>query len=202
MAGTAGPRLGLVWGYNVGETGWGVSGFNPNFAALELLVHLTVYDVKNDPPASPINGECYIVGDTPTGAWAGFPNTVAAWFTTGTPAWKIVYPAVGVHAYTLTTSSFWLFDGFVWIEKPSGGASVSIADLPPSSPNVGDMWWSSEDGQLYLWYDDGSSAQFVPAMNLSGVGGGGGGGTEAPRFALGEGLEVDETTTPSTISVV
>ena len=54
---------------------------------------------------------------------------------------------------------------------PSGGAagaSVSIADTPPASPNVGDMWWDSLGTQLYLRYDDGNSKQWVPATNQTG----------------------------------
>ncbi len=35
-------------------------------------------------------------------------------------------------------------------------------DVPPAS-EVGDLWWRTPDGALYLYYDDGSSAQWVAA---------------------------------------
>lgn len=34
----------------------------------------------------------------------------------------------------------------------SGGASVSISTVAPTSPNNGDLWWDSDDGNTYIWY--------------------------------------------------
>jgi len=42
-----------------------------------------------------------------------------------------------------------------------GGASVTISDAAPSSPSAGDMWFDSEDLILYVYYNDGSSSQWV-----------------------------------------
>src|SRR5207344_1988912 len=36
------------------------------------------------------------------------------------------------------------------------------------SPAVGNAWWDSVGGQLYLWFNDGTSAQWVPASNQPG----------------------------------
>ena len=52
-----------------------------------------------------------------------------------------------------------------------GGASVSIADTAPSSPSNGDLWWESDTFDLHIYYEDGSSNQWVSI----GSGGGGGG---------------------------
>jgi hypothetical protein len=52
---------------------------------------------------------------------------------------------------------------------------VFIGDLPPTNPQPGALWWRTDpDGQLFIWYDDGTSQQWVVA---SPGGGGGGGGT-------------------------
>ncbi len=41
---------------------------------------LTVDGVRDEPPGfAPTIGDTYIVGDTPTGAWAGFPHRIAQW---------------------------------------------------------------------------------------------------------------------------
>jgi hypothetical protein len=40
-----------------------------------------------------------------------------------------------------------------------------ISATAPASPAVGEMWWDSTGGQLYLWYDDGTSQQWVIANN-------------------------------------
>lgn len=61
---------------------------------------------------------------------------------------------------------------------PRRGARVGTTASPPRRPSTGEMWWSSTDGNLYVWYDDGTSAQWVPAS--ASAGGAGGGIGEAP----------------------
>ena len=51
----------------------------------------------------------------------------------------------------------------------TGGASVTISTTPPSSPNNGDLWWDEDEGILYIYYNDGSSTQWVQA-SLGAVG--------------------------------
>jgi hypothetical protein len=70
--------------------------------------------------------------------------------------------------------------GLSWT-TPSGGGGpsgppVTIGDTPPSSPAVGALWWDSVGGQLYVWYSDANSSQWVVANN----GGGGSGGSYLP----------------------
>jgi hypothetical protein len=54
-----------------------------------------------------------------------------------------------------------------WVQAriASFGSSVSISDTPPASPKVGDLWWDSVGGQLYVWYADANSSQWVVANN-------------------------------------
>jgi len=40
-----------------------------------------------------------------------------------------------------------------------GGAIVS--DTAPASPQVGQMWFESDSGNTYIWYDDGNTQQWV-----------------------------------------
>lgn len=51
---------------------------------------------------------------------------------------------------------------------PAGadGGSVTISDVAPASPAAGDMWFDSVGTQLYVWYNDGSSNQWVAANNI------------------------------------
>ena len=58
----------------------------------------------------------------------------------------------------------------LWIAGEGGGgaASVTISATEPSSPEVGDLWWDSTEGNLYIYYDDGTSTQWVEAS--TGVG--------------------------------
>ena len=39
--------------------------------------------------------------------------------------------------------------------------AVTIADTPPTDPQPGQLWFDSIDPQLYIWYDDPSSSQWV-----------------------------------------
>ena len=43
----------------------------------------------------------------------------------------------------------------------SGGGSLSISDTAPSSPSDGDMWFNSTSLNLYAYYDDGDSQQWI-----------------------------------------
>jgi hypothetical protein len=38
---------------------------------------------------------------------------------------------------------------------------VTISDTPPASPTQGKLWYESDSGNTYIWYDDGTSAQWV-----------------------------------------
>ena len=44
-----------------------------------------------------------------------------------------------------------------------GGASVTVSDDAPSSPSDGDLWFESDTADLKVYYNDGSSAQWVSA---------------------------------------
>ena len=42
-----------------------------------------------------------------------------------------------------------------------GGASVTVSDTPPASPTANSLWWESDTGALYIYYNDGNSSQWV-----------------------------------------
>ena len=48
-----------------------------------------------------------------------------------------------------------------------GGASVTVSDSAPGSPSNGDLWFKSDVGELYVYYTDGSSNQWVEASGGS-----------------------------------
>lgn len=51
-----------------------------------------------------------------------------------------------------------------WVQFPG----VTISATAPTSPVVGQLWWDSVGGQLYVWYNDGSSSQWVATNNGGG----------------------------------
>ena len=52
------------------------------------------------------------------------------------------------------------YDGNVW-GKIGGGAAVQSA--APSTANEGDLWYDTDDGRMFVYYNDGSSQQWVDA---------------------------------------
>ena len=52
-----------------------------------------------------------------------------------------------------------------------GGAATIVSPTPPPSPVNGQMWFNTTDLQTYIWYNDGTSSQWVPVVNVGGSGG-------------------------------
>jgi hypothetical protein len=41
-------------------------------------------------------------------------------------------------------------------------APTVIGLMAPASPTVGQLWWRNDLGKLFIYYDDGTSQQWVP----------------------------------------
>jgi hypothetical protein len=52
---------------------------------------------------------------------------------------------------------------------PSGTATTIISDTPPVGAANGALWWESDTGYLYAWYNDGTSSQWVMVSPGSGM---------------------------------
>ena len=48
-----------------------------------------------------------------------------------------------------------------------GGASVTVSDTAPSGASSGDLWWESDTGRLKIYYNDGTSSQWVDSTTSS-----------------------------------
>ena len=46
-----------------------------------------------------------------------------------------------------------------------GGGSIDISPNAPANPSAGDLWWDSDNGNLYIYYDDGTTSQWVSAAD-------------------------------------
>lgn len=51
-------------------------------------------------------------------------------------------------------------DSIVAIDIP---AAPETQPTPPVDPETGQLWWNTNDGRLYIWYEDIDSNQWVPA---------------------------------------
>lgn len=83
----------------------------------------------------------------------------------------------------LDTGIAYIWDGTTWhslgaaIQGPpgpqgppgtGGGANTVISDTAPTPPTVGQLWWDSVGGQLYIYFQDADSSQWVIANNQPG----------------------------------
>lgn len=62
-------------------------------------------------------------------------------------------------------STAWVKDRIA--EIPAVPPAVHVGTTPPPSPTSGQMWWHSEFGQMFIWYVDANTSQWVPAAPAS-----------------------------------
>jgi len=48
-----------------------------------------------------------------------------------------------------------------WTANNPSTANISSSDNAPTSPSAGDLWFNSANGVMYIYYNDGSSAQWI-----------------------------------------
>ena len=91
---SASPRFGLPLLFS----GQSQKEFYVNQAHLlaDALLHPVVSGIANAPPATPTEGQSWIVSTAPTGAWIGHANAVA---TYAGGAWTFVAPQNGMRVF-------------------------------------------------------------------------------------------------------
>lgn len=121
MAVDFGPRLGLLINADIGEAYY--DQFRPFLQAIDALLLCAVINSSTlTPPASPSNGDAYLLIGSPTGAWAGKGNNVAVWSTeitedgnnTKVPGWNFYAPNAGWMVWNTAVSQFYVFNGSSW----------------------------------------------------------------------------------------
>ena len=98
---------------------------NEAHALTDALLHAAIEGTADTPPATPADGECWLVGAAPSGAWADHAGHLAAW-QAGT--WLFVVPRDGIHLLDRSTGQSVLYHGG-WRrpaapDAPTGGATV------------------------------------------------------------------------------
>jgi Protein of unknown function (DUF2793)/Right handed beta helix region len=101
---------------------------NEAVLALDCLVQINVLDRDlAAPPASPIEGQRFIVASNPSGAWAGNAKAIAAFQDA---AWVFYTPREGWLAWVGDEDKLVVYDGNGWILAASGGGSASVNPVP------------------------------------------------------------------------
>jgi hypothetical protein len=90
----------------------------------------------------------------------------AAGFKLVTSATRPATPWAGQAIFETDTDLAFVWDGTAWMPS-GGGGSIEISATAPASPGEGDLWWDSDNGKLYIYYNDGTSSQWVDAAGPS-----------------------------------
>lgn len=98
---------------------------NEALARLDLLAQASALAAGVDtPPAAPDVGDCWIVGDTPTGVWAGQPRCLAGWTANG---WRFVTPVEGMTVWVNGSGLAARFVDGEWAIGNIAASAVTIA---------------------------------------------------------------------------
>lgn len=92
---------------------------------LDSLAQISVItSTTNAPPGSPAEGDSYIIGPSPTGAWAGHAGKVASYYS----GWRIKTPKEGWVAWVRDLDCLYIHTGSAWasarIYVPAGAMAT------------------------------------------------------------------------------
>lgn len=73
-------------------------------------------------------------------------------------------------ANTVSTSGV-LNDGVISASEVVGANVVTSSATAPSSPSAGDLWLSTEDGSLSVYFNDGDTSQWITVSGPRGPAG-------------------------------
>jgi len=98
---------------------------NEAFLRIDSLLHAAVEGSSDTPPASPVEGETWLVASAGTGDWEAMDGHIAVYQSNG---WAFIAPQDGMHIFDKSASAC-LFYNSAWIEPaivsaPSGGSTV------------------------------------------------------------------------------
>ena len=117
------------WGLPMLEAGQAQKEMTVNeaLARLDLLAQAAVVATGLDtPPATPVEGQAWIVGSAPTGIWAGQARALAGWTVGG---WRFVAPRDGMSVWSATDGCPVTFATGQWRVGRLAGTSVAIGGL-------------------------------------------------------------------------
>ena len=145
----------------IGDASWVVFDMSGAVGATELHYQTGVWHFLSKMNSDPSVNSHYAV----TTGNIFSSDTLTQYLASNTSAWtsggKIIKVngtgANSVGGFIATTSS----------SGGGGGASVTISDGAPSSPSDGDLWWESDTGKLKIYYNDGTSSQWVDSFTAS-----------------------------------
>ncbi len=100
---------------------------NEALTAIDALVHAAAQAIgATTPPTSPAIGQCWTLGTSPSGAWAGHGGALAAWTAGG---WRFVAPTPGMLVWSIADGVHARWSGSAWIVGSIAAAEVKVGGL-------------------------------------------------------------------------
>ncbi len=94
---------------------------NEGLSLLDGLIHLAVISrALATPPATPADGDRYLVAASPTGEWTGHAGQLVLRME---GAWRFLAPREGWRMWVADENSFLIYDGAAWIASGGGGGA-------------------------------------------------------------------------------
>lgn len=117
---------------------------NASLDILDALLQAAMVSVSvNTPPGSPVAGDCYIVGTSPTGAWTGKAKALA-YYTTG---WNFITPWEGLTVWAKDANALYTYDGTNWgmsVATPTSLQNLSMLGVNTTADSTNKLAVASE----------------------------------------------------------
>jgi hypothetical protein len=109
---------------------------NEALGLLDAIVQLAVIGVTSAPPSEPEEAERHIVGASPSGAFSGHDNKVAA-YQDGT--WVFLAPQPGWRAWNAGDEELLIWSGSEWVALSAGAGGEGDVEGPDGGVADGDV---------------------------------------------------------------
>lgn len=145
MALSNGPNLGILVDGAIGEVHY--DALMQRWRATDALIQSKVKSaIVATPPASPTDGDCYIIPSGATGVWSSNIGKLTR-YSSKQSAWEYFTPKNGWFVYNENTSLFLKYDGSAWVDafgtwwttasSTFGRTLVNSADASAARTNLG-----------------------------------------------------------------
>jgi hypothetical protein len=93
-----------------------------------------VKDILNDPPATPSEGDRYLVDTVPTGVWVGHAGHIATY--NSTPGWDFATPTEGWYVFDCDSNVRMFYGGSAWTADSVAGETNTASNLGDGAGQV------------------------------------------------------------------
>lgn len=134
---------------------------------LQIMLYGVISLPGNAPPGGPDEGDTFIVGTVPTGAWAGEANKIAGWFG---GAW-VFLPGVdssgssiamgvdqeGMRVWSQADDCGFVWTGSGWLAEGGALHTYTVLTLPTAAGPKRMIYVSDESGGAVPAFNDGAN---------------------------------------------